>query len=128
MVTADENGRGTGRHIALGRRGEDIAARYLEGQGCVVLARNWRCREGELDIVSTDGETLVVCEVKTRSGLGYGLPAESVTREKIARIMRLTDKWLSSQGVGHVPIRFDVIAVLLPPGGAAELTHIRGAF
>lgn len=115
-------------HIALGRKGEDIAAKYLEQQGCTVLARNWRCREGELDIVGTDGEVLIVCEVKTRSGLGYGLPAESVTRDKMARIRRLTDKWLCATGCGFVPVRFDVIAVLIRPGAEPELRHYLGAF
>lgn len=85
--------------------------RYLEENGIVVLARNWRCREGELDIVGTDGHTLVVCEVKTRSGLGYGTPAESVTREKVARIRRITSQWLSTRKVGWCPIRFDVIEI-----------------
>jgi putative endonuclease len=66
----------------LGRRGEDLAASYLESHGLVVLSRNWRCREGELDLVLTDGEQVVVCEVKTRAGTGFGTPAEAVDDEK----------------------------------------------
>src|ERR1700754_1854146 len=59
----------------LGRRGEDLAAHYLEQRGLVVLSRNWRCRHGEIDLVATDARLLVVCEVKTRSGTRYGEPA-----------------------------------------------------
>ncbi|MGH3467738.1 MAG: YraN family protein, partial [Thermocrispum sp.] len=74
------------RQRTLGQRGEQLAVEYLEQRlGCTVLVRNWRCREGELDIVGYDGRTLVVCEVKTRSGLAFGTPAESVTPVKIAR-------------------------------------------
>ena len=65
----------------LGRRGEDLAARYLEQRGLVILSRNWRCRHGEIDLVATDSHRLVVCEVKTRSGTRYGEPAEAVDAE-----------------------------------------------
>ncbi len=78
----------------LGRHGEDVAAQYLAERGMVVLSRNWRCREGELDLVATDRKRLVVCEVKTRSGLGFGGPAEAVTPAKAARIRRLAVTWL----------------------------------
>lgn len=120
----------TARHLALGRRGEDIAVRHLEAQGITVLARNWRSsRDGELDIVGTDGETLVVCEVKTRSGVGFGMPAEAVTKKKRIRIRRLTRLWLSEHKTVWIPtIRFDVIAVLIPPGGEPLVQHIPGAF
>ena len=73
------------RSDVLGKRGEDLAADYLAGAGVVVLSRNWRCRDGELDLVATDGERLIVCEVKTRSGTGYGEPSEGVTPAKAAR-------------------------------------------
>lgn len=117
------------RQRTLGQRGEQLAAEYLEEQlGCTVLSRNWRCREGELDIVGYDGRTLVVCEVKTRSGLGFGTPAESVTRTKIVRIRRAASKWLSMYSVPFGPVRFDVIAVLIRPGEQPQLQHIPGAF
>ncbi|GEL26825.1 UPF0102 protein [Pseudonocardia sulfidoxydans NBRC 16205] len=112
----------------LGRRGEDVAAQYLEKQGLVVLTRNWRCREGELDIVATDAGVLVIAEVKTRSGTGYGEPAESVTPRKVARIRRITDVWLAAHQVQWCPIRFDVLAVLLEPGRPATIQHYREAF
>lgn len=114
--------------ILLGTRGEDLAADYLTGTGLVVLSRNWRCREGELDLVATDRERLIVCEVKTRSGTGYGEPSEAVTAVKAARIRRITASWLRAHRVGWCEIRFDVLAVLWPPDGPITVEHLRGAF
>ncbi|MGH3908659.1 MAG: YraN family protein [Pseudonocardiaceae bacterium] len=116
------------RAALLGRRGEDLAADYLTAAGLVVLSRNWRCREGELDLVATDRERLIVCEVKARSGTGYGEPSEGVTPAKAARIRRITASWLRAHRVGWCEIRFDVLAVLCPPDGPATLEHLRGAF
>ncbi|NIH81850.1 YraN family protein [Amycolatopsis viridis] len=116
------------RHLVLGRRGEDIAVRHLQKLGFVVLSRNWRCRQGELDLVATDGRTLVICEVKTRAQESFGDPAEAVTADKIARIRRLTGQWLSIHRVGWCRVRFDVIAVYAEPGGEPRVRHIPGAF
>ncbi|MDQ0376710.1 YraN family protein [Amycolatopsis thermophila] len=116
------------RHLTLGRKGEDVAARHLQRLGFVVLSRNWRCRQGELDLVATDGRTLVICEVKTRTRESFGDPAEAVTEDKIARIRRLTGQWLSIHRVGWCRIRFDVIAVYAEPGGEIRVRHIPGAF
>ncbi len=110
----------------LGRRGEDLAAEYLTDRGLVVLSRNWRCRDGELDVVATDGTTLVVCEVKTRSTAEFGDPAEFVTRAKMRHLRHATQAWLRQYGVGWCAIRFDVVAVLWPPNGTPRLRHIRG--
>jgi putative endonuclease len=80
------------------------------------VARNWRCRDGELDLVARREGVLAFCEVKARSGTGFGLPAEAVTPAKQARIRRLAARWLAEQGprLGRRPgvIRFDVAAVL----------------
>ncbi len=112
----------------LGRRGEDLAARFLEQQGLVVLSRNWRCRHGELDLVATDADRLVVCEVKTRSGTRFGEPAEAVDRRKAARIRRVTQAWLAAHRVRWVEVRFDVLAVLAEPGRPVTVQHYRAAF
>lgn len=114
----------------LGRRGEDTAADYLtKRHGMVVLSRNWRCREGELDIVATDAENrLVVCEVKTRSGTRFGEPAEGVTPSKIRRIRRLSRMWMAAHHVAWCEVRFDVVAVVMPPGGPATVTYYPAAF
>jgi putative endonuclease len=79
----------------VGRYGERVAVRHVEARGWRVLDTNWRGTEGELDIVALDGDVLVVVEVKTRSGLGFGHPAEAVTPRKLTRIKRLTGQWLT---------------------------------
>ena len=113
---------------ALGQWGEDLAVRHLHAQGIEVLDRNWRCREGELDIVAREGRSLVFVEVKTRSGLLYGEPAEAVTRTKARRIRVLATQWLGEQRPpGSWELRFDVISVLRT-SGMPEVQHLRGAF
>ena len=95
----------------------------------VVLSRNWRCPEGELDIVATDGSgRLVVCEVKTRSGTHFGKPAEAVDYEKATRIRRLTHRWRAAHQVAYCDTRYDVISILWPGYGPARVEHLRGAF
>jgi putative endonuclease len=112
----------------LGRRGEDLAAKYLEQQGLVVLSRNWRCRHGELDLVATDSARLVVCEVKTRSSTRFGAPAEAVDRRKAARIRLITQAWLAAHQVRWCEIRFDVLAVVAAPGAPVAVQHYEAAF
>ena len=112
----------------LGKSGEQIAAMYLTRAGLRVLDRNWRCRDGELDIVAREGDTLVFCEVKTRRGLGFGHPAESVTRVKQRRLRTLAQRWLAAHDEHAPELRFDVVAVLVAPGCAPEVTHLPGAF
>jgi putative endonuclease len=113
---------------ALGQWGEDLAVRHLERQGLEVLDRNWRCREGELDIVARDGGCLVFVEVKARSGTGYGEPAEAVSLRKARRIHVLAAKWLSEQRPeGRWDVRFDVVSILRTRG-LPEVLHLRGAF
>jgi putative endonuclease len=112
----------------LGRRGEDLAADYLSERGLVVLSRNWRCRDGELDVVATDGSALVVCEVKTRTTDDFGDPAQFVTAVKMRRIRQATHAWLRSYRVGWCEVRFDVVTVLWPAVGVPRLRHLRGAF
>jgi putative endonuclease len=112
----------------LGRRGEDIAVRYLEHHGLVVLSRNWRCRVGEIDVVATDAQRLVVCEVKTRSSERFGGPAEAVDLKKAARIKRVTQAWLATHRVRWCELRFDVLAVVAEPGSPIRVTHYRSAF
>jgi putative endonuclease len=112
----------------LGRRGEALAVAYLQRRGLVVLSRNWRCREGELDVVATDAARLVVCEVKTRSGTQFGEPAEAVTSQKAARIRRITQAWLAAHHVRWCEIRFDVLAVVVEPDRTVTVRHYEAAF
>jgi putative endonuclease len=113
---------------AIGRYGEDVAARHLLEAGFDVLARNWRCSAGEIDIVARDGDVVVICEVKTRSSTAFGLPAEAVTAKKAARLRQLALWWLREHPAGGSPVRFDVVSVLRSPRGAASVHHLRGAF
>lgn len=105
----------TQQRIALGRSGEDRVARWYEQQGYEVLDRNWRCRDGELDVIACRGRLLVVCEVKTRSSLAYGHPAEAVTWKKQRRIRGLASRWIAERGARPREVRFDV-ACVLPTG------------
>ena len=111
---------------AVGRYGEDVAEAHVRGRGWEVLERNWRCRDGELDLVALDGEELVVVEVKTRRSTAYGHPAEAVTAVKLARVRRLAAQWLTAHDVHPRSVRVDVIAVLLPRQGAAQVDHLVG--
>jgi putative endonuclease len=113
---------------AVGAYGEHVAAQYLTRSGYIILARNWRCAEGEIDIVAMDGETVVVCEVKTRSGQGFGSGFDAVTREKAARVRSLGRRWLGEFARPDAPLRFDVIAVHRSRRGLGDVEHIRGAF
>jgi putative endonuclease len=111
---------------ALGRYGEDVATRHLVDSGMVVLARNWRCPHGEIDVVARDGATLVVCEVKTRRGLDYGTPLEAVTARKMVRLRQLATEWLDEAGLDPPEVRIDVVSVLVRTQGAAVVEHLRG--
>lgn len=127
MGTAEQPPAGA-PHIELGRWGEELAVRQLEKTGHVILSRNWRCREGELDLVATDRKRLVFCEVKTRSGLGFGTPAEAVTPDKADRIRRLAHQWQREFMLRWCPVRFDIIAILAQPGTPPQVRHIKAAF
>ena len=112
----------------LGGRGERIAAAYLTRAGLRVLDRNWRCREGELDIVAREAGALVFCEVKTRRGTGYGQPVEAVGRVKQRRLRTLAQRWLAAHEEHAPELRFDVVGVLVLPSRPALVTHLRAAF
>ena len=116
----------TDSRAAVGRRGEDVAARFLVDAGYVLVERNWRGTRGELDIVAWDGDEIVVVEVKTRTGLGYGHPAEAITVAKLARLKRLAGQWLTERAPRAASIRIDVLAVILGPDGVARVEHIAG--
>lgn len=111
---------------ALGRHGEDLAAEYLQRSGLRVLDRNWRCADGEIDIVAVDRRVLVVCEVKTRTGDRYGAPLESISHSKLRRLRRLAIRWVVAHGVLFDEIRVDAVGVLRSPSGEFTVSHARG--
>ena len=110
----------------LGRRGEQAAVEYLQRAGFRILDRNWRCAEGEIDIVAVERQVLVVCEVKTRSGTGFGTPAEAISRVKRNRLRRLAVRWLVAHGVLFDEVRVDVLGLLTNRAGCFTVEHIRG--
>ncbi|HZC26128.1 MAG TPA: YraN family protein [Actinopolymorphaceae bacterium] len=110
----------------IGRYGEELAVRHLESDGFVIVERNWRCSLGEIDIVALDGDVVVVCEVKTRTGVGFGTPLEGVTWDKAARLRRLAGRWLAEHGGRSGGIRIDVVGVLARGSAAAAIEHVRG--
>jgi putative endonuclease len=110
----------------LGRAGEDRAARYLESCGYVVLDRNWRIRDGELDLVVARSGELVVVEVKTRRGEGFGHPFEAIDQRKQRRLWRLAVAWIEAhpeQAQGR-RLRLDAVAIVGADPSTATLEHL----
>jgi len=110
---------------ALGQFGERQAARYLEGLGYHIVERNWRHRHGELDLVALDADCLVFVEVKTRSSVAFGRPAEAVDRTKMARLRRLAGLYLQAHPTKVGALRIDVVAITTG-GGQRQLEHYKG--
>jgi len=116
------------RRIETGRRGEAIAAAYLERMGYVVLERNYRCVFGEIDIVARDGATVCFVEVKSRRSARYGDPQLAVNAKKREKMIRTARHYLAGRGLEDRPARFDVAAIRLSPDGAGAVELIRDAF
>jgi putative endonuclease len=113
---------------ALGTAGEDAAlARYLADGYCLV-ARNWRCRLGEIDLVLARGRTLVICEVKCRRGSGFGGPYEAVTDLKQRKLAMLAEAFLQCTGARPDMVRFDVASVVMAPSGRTSVEMFEHAF
>jgi putative endonuclease len=121
----------------LARLGEEAASRHYLSRGYRLLARNWRCPRGELDLVLTDGSTLVFCEVKTRGSAAAGFPEESVTVQKQSKLRELAVRFLMAEpgrsflagrGGQNVDIRFDVASVTLDSTGRPVVDLIEDAF
>jgi putative endonuclease len=113
----------TNARQVLGATGEQLAADWYVANGYQIAARNWRCREGELDLVLRRGRKFVFCEVKSRTSTAFGAPVEAVTRAKQTRLRHLAARFIDDSGVRPVEIRFDVASVL-----AGQLEILQGAF
>jgi putative endonuclease len=107
----------------LAAQGEETVARWYQSCGYIVLARNWRCPQGELDLVLRQGDLIVFCEVKTRSSTAFGAPVEAVTRAKQVRLRRAAGRFLEAGSEHSGVARFDVASVL---DGVVEV--VEGAF
>ena len=114
---------------ALGAAGEDAVARWYAAAGYQIVDRNWRCREGELDLVVARDGVLAFCEVKTRRGIGFGAPVEAVTAAKQQRIRGLALQWLGAHPDRRArDLRFDVASVLATRGAAPVIEVLEGVF
>lgn len=109
----------------VGRDGEDFAAAYVEQLGWRVLSRNWRCRDGEIDLIAADGRTIVIIEVKARTSAKYGRAIEAVTAEKLSRLRGLGARWAHEHDARAVALRIDVIG-LERHGDQWTIDHRRG--
>ncbi len=113
----------------FGNRGEKLAAKYLERAGYRILARQFTCRAGEIDLIALDGGTVVFVEVKSRRSDAAGHPAEAVTEKKQSQMVRAALFYLKRYNLLEQPSRFDVVAIVWPADNAQpEITHYRNAF
>ena len=110
----------------LGRRGEQVAAEWLQERGYTLIDRNWRCPAGELDLILRDGSTMVFAEVKTRSSLEFGHPFEAITSRKAARLRRLAAAWCREREPGSPDVRIDAVAVTDAWSGNPNVEHLTG--
>lgn len=122
------------KNIVLGNYGEDTAVQHLQELGWQVLSRNWRCTVGEIDIVALDNQgVLVFCEVKTRSGYGFGAPLAAISKQKQEKIWEVSKYWLAqyheaNPGKFFPKLRFDAIGIVVFPNGKSEIDHLANAF
>jgi len=117
-------------NLSVGKLGEEIATAFLTARGYRVLERNFRCKGGEVDIITRDpaDKSLIFVEVKTRRGLSYGVPQLAVTPFKQRQISKAALTWLSKNRLHDSNARFDVIAILLDSSGQHNVEHIVNAF
>lgn len=112
----------------IGRRGERAASRYLERMDYEIIEHNWECPAGEADIIALDGDTLVFCEVKTRTSLEHGLPVEAVDAQKRSRYEKIAGWYLRDHDYTDMCVRFDIVALLVVNGERALVRHYVNAF
>lgn len=117
-----------GRRLSLGERGERLGCKALKKAGCAILARNYRCPAGEVDIIALAGDTLVLAEVKTRTSERMVSPESAVNAAKRQRYRKAARHYLHEIGRSDLDVRFDVIAVMLPEGGRPLVRHTPDAF
>ncbi len=118
------------RHVR-GRRGEAIAARYLEEEGWEILAQNWRDGHRELDLVARRGSTVAFVEVKTRQGDEFGHPFEAITPRKRREVETAARAWIRvelAEAHSRLEFRFDALAVCLAPGSPPVIEHLPDAW
>ena len=128
MANEKEKGKRKPHNKEIGRKGEAAAARYLQYVGYEIVDRNWSCPAGEVDIVARDGDVLVFCEVKTRTNINKGFPSEAVDAEKRAKYEKIAAWYVRDYMFTDIPVRFDVIALLVVGEDRALMKHYVNAF
>jgi putative endonuclease len=113
-------------HNDLGRKGEEIASKFLAGKGYKILERNWRSGKYEIDIIAMDQKYLVVVEVKTRQSSYFGEPEIAVTREKQRSLIRGANSYVLRKKL-DCEVRFDIVSIILA-GNSEQIHHIPDAF
>lgn len=125
------------RHVlnrkSLGQDGETLACNYLRKKGYKIIARNYRCKIGEIDIIARHKRTLIFCEVKTRNSREFGEPFEAVNKPKQDRLRYLAQSYLQSKYYDrdfhkNLDYRFDVVSIILEPDTHSGITHLENAF
>ena len=111
----------------MGKKGEALAAKYLEEKGYQIIDKNFRCRLGEIDLIAVEGDFLVFIEVKLRSSLGFGHPLESITKKKQDKIRQVAQYFLL-QNKKHCNVRIDVISILINKLDKPQITHLENVF
>ena len=114
--------------LFLGKKGEGLARKHLKKLGYRILAQNYRCRFGELDLIAEHDGCLVFVEVKTRSGLNFGQPSEAITRHKRQQISKVALEYMTKNDLRDQPARFDVVTVLHKDGASPAIEIIPDAF
>ena len=115
-------------HLKAGRLGERIACRYLMKQGFDILARRYRTRSGEIDMIAFEGGILVFAEVKTRASAEYGEPFEFVDWEKQQRFRRAAEEFIAQNDLGQYAYRFDIVTVVAPGSPQQRIALYRNSF
>jgi putative endonuclease len=113
--------------LAFGRDSEKRAATFLKKNGYTIIDKNYRCRQGEIDLIASDSDTLVFCEVKARSSKAFGTPLESVTEAKAEKIRKTAEHYMHKKGITNVDCRFDVVTID-ESGKESSIKLIRNAF
>lgn len=114
--------------INLGKTGEELAVQYLQQHGLSILARNYRQKSGEIDIIAEDRDCLVFVEVKTRKSLLFGHPYEAVTSRKQAQLTRVALDYMTRHDLRDHKARFDVVSIVLPDHGTPNIEHLANCF
>lgn len=122
----------TTARMKLGKRGEEMASGYLREAGCGILAANYRCPWGEIDLVARDGEELAFVEVRTRRTAAFGTPRESITRRKADHLVAAAQHYLQNHAPENdgedIPWRIDLVSICLTDGeGSPQIDHIKHA-